>query len=632
MALVGLASGSAAGAPAPATAAADLKALGLRVQQDLARRLPVIDGAPERREILAIGPCKRPTAAERQELTQRLIGGLTEDANGAVVFGCQDRSGIVVDVSFDRIDGSGQRTGVWQVVRASAASSTATVTILAEYAGTSTEYFMEWAHEVMLRTLVLADIDRDGTRDVVIASDEREGGAPHHDVTLSVWLSHDRRIAKLGTFDDFVTVARTWSVAPFVLAIERHGAGGDGDRTRYRCLESTGVVDLCPAVADARHVGRMLEIAAWFASGHEYEPGTSPVPDRELLAGLLAELGVARPARASLLAAVPEATPAARVAREIRSFLAPSLPRRFGEIVEGPPPVEPRPGELAALLGDAPCAASPAEARRALTQVATWIRANDAEALVGHGDCTRGQPCRWSGPSAPEMGAACFDGSRGYVSASWRYSDNATGEQLARDVVFFGSPALAPVMARTTTGWDEVCVACSGFVVGHVLGARFYRHGTALFALVSGPDPAAPAAPATMTLLRNGVAVATAPQGATYGRFLDPDAEARDVVETSSPKGITYWHHDGSAWVTLVEVLYGDPVMPVTLTPAGRYLWKETNRALSRLVLAQFDAARWAGEAKVRAETRQFLVLAGASAAMLGRIDLEAAAASPRSP
>lgn len=241
--------GPAAGAPQPATNPADpaseLQQLGLRVQKDLARRFPGPTGDIEHGDIPAIGPCARPTAAERDALTKRVTRGINPDDVVRVAFGCKESSGIVVDVAFDRVDNT-RRTGVWRVHRASAATSTATLATLHEYAGTSMQDFMEWADEVVVFTQLLVDLDGDGTLDAVIGSDQHEGGARRHNLTLRLWRSRDRRIVDLGTYDDTASLAAGSRSAAFVLVAERMHADGSQE-LRYRCVSAAGIVDICPA-------------------------------------------------------------------------------------------------------------------------------------------------------------------------------------------------------------------------------------------------------------------------------------------------------------------------------------------------------------------------------------------------
>src|ERR1044071_4030465 len=111
--LVALA-GPAVGAPQPAAdptdPASELQQLGLRVQQDLARRFPGSTGDVEHGDIPAIGSCARPTAAERDALTKRVTRGIDPEDIGRVAFGCKEPSGIVVDVAFDKVDHQVDRT------------------------------------------------------------------------------------------------------------------------------------------------------------------------------------------------------------------------------------------------------------------------------------------------------------------------------------------------------------------------------------------------------------------------------------------------------------------------------------------------------------------------------------------
>ena len=634
--LVALA-GPAVGAPQPAAdptdPASELQQLGLRVQQDLARRFPGSTGDGEHGDIPAIGSCARPTAAERDALTKRVTRGIDPEDIGRVAFGCKEPSGIVVDVAFDKVDHQVDRTartGVWRVYRASAAASTATLTKLYEYEGTSIQDFMEWANEVIVFTQLLADIDGDGTLDAVIGSDQHEGGARHHDLTLRLWRSRDRRIADLGTYDDTASLI-VGSRAPVMLVAARMRPDGSQE-LRYRCVSAAGAVEICPAVAQARHIGRMAEIAGWFVGGHEYEPMKSALPDRELAAQLLTELEIPASAQARLVAKMPPTAPEVRVARDIARFLAPAVATKHGEILEVPPPADPRPAKLQALLGDAPCTKAPP---RVVTDVERWMRAHEADALLDTGECKRGEACPWTHPSTPVIADSCVDGARGYALATWNYDDPSRNERITRAVVFSLAPALAPLATATSHAEIEVCAACGGGGTGTWLDVEFHRRGARLISTIIETKLADNQSTTTISSFVDGtraaaLATPTAPGAeVTRGRLREPEALCNGVVEISSGSGIVYSHFDGTSWQPIVEVPWGiSAPLPASASPAAKFLFDDSLRVFARWALRDFDPARWANDGAIRATTRRDLVHAGASAAMLARIDAEAASVS----
>lgn len=631
--LVALA-GPAAGAPQPATDLADpaseLQQLGLRVQQDLARRFPGPTGDVEHGDIPAIGACARPTAAERGALTELVTRGINPDEVGRVAFGCKEPSGIVVDVAFDKVDHKVDhtaRTGVWRVHRASAATSTATLTTLYEYEGTSIQDFMEWANEVIVFTQLLVDLDGDGTLDALIGSDQHEGGAMQHDLTLRWWRSRDRRIVDLGTYGDTVTLAGGSRSAPFVLVSEWKPPDGSPER-RYRCVSAAGAVEICPAVVQARHIGRMSEIAGWFASGHVYEPMKSALPDRELAAQLLTELEIPASARAQLVARMPPTPPEVRVARDIARFLAPAVATKYGEILEVPPPADPRAAKLQALLGDAPCTKAPP---RVVTDVERWMRAHEADALLATGDCKPGEACPWTHPSTPVIADSCVDGARGYALATWKYEDPSLDERITRAVVFSLAPALAPIATATSRETIKPCGACGGGDAGTSLDVEFHRRGARLVSTIIEKLAESQSTTTVSTFVDGTRAAAPVTPGTevAWGRLHEPDAIYKGIVETASGSGTVYLHFDGTSWQRIAEVSWGsNMVPPAPASPAAKFLFDDNQRGYARWALRKFDPARWASDGAVRAATRRDLVRAGASAAMLARIDAEAASVS----
>lgn len=637
--LVALA-GPAAGAPQPATNLADpaseLQQLGLRVQQDLAHRFPGPTGDVEHGDIPAIGSCVRPTAAERDALTRLVTRGSNPEDVGRVAFGCKEPSGIVVDVAFDKVDhrvDPTTRTGVWRVYRASAATSTATLTTLYEYEGTSMEDFMEWANEVIVFTQLLVDIDGDGTLDAMIGSDQHEGGARRHDLTLRLWRSRDRRIVNLGTYDDTASLAAGSRGAPFVIVAERMHPDGSPE-LRYRCVSAAGAVEICPEVVRARHIGRMSEIAGWFASGHVYESTKSALPDRELAAQLLTELEIPGSAQAALVAKMPPTMPEVRVARDIARFLAPAVATTHGEIIEVPPPADPRPGKLQALLGDAPCSNAPP---RVVTDVEQWMRAHEADALLATGECKRGEACPWTHPSTPVIADSCVDGARGYALATWSYDDPPHNERVTRTVVFSLAPALAPIATSTSHADIVVCAACGGGGTGTWLDVEFHRRGARLVSTIIETKLADNQSTKTVSTFVDGtraaaLAIPAAPGvEVAWGRLREPDAIYKGIVEIVSGSGTVYWQFDGTSWQRIVEIPWGiDTAQPAPGPPAAKFLFDDNLRVYARWSLRDFDPAKWASDGAIRATTRRELVRAGASAAMLARIDAEAASVSHR--
>ena len=119
-------------------------------------------------------------------------------------------------------------------------------------------------------------------------------------------------------------------------------------------------------------------------------------------------------------------------------------------------------------------------------------------------------------------------------------------------------------------------------------------------------------------------------RGGCRGRLREPEASYKAIVETAGGSGGTmYSHFDGTSWQRIVEVPFGiNAPLPAPASPAAKFLFDDNLRVYARWALRDFDPARWASGGAVRAATRRELVLAGASAAMLARIDAEAASVS----
>jgi hypothetical protein len=395
-------------------------------------------------------------------------------------------------------------------------------------------------------------------------------------------------------------------------------------------VSAAGVVDLCPAVVQARHVMRMFEIAGWFVDGHEYGPNKSSLPDRELAAQLMTELEIPASMQGRYLAELPPTTPAIRVARAIERFLAPAVTRKYGEIVDGrPPPVDRRPAKLQALLGDAPCTAAPP---RVTSDVEVWIRAHEAEVLVTAGECERGKPCRWTAPTKPVIADSCVDGARGYVLATWSYDDTAQNERLGRSVLFSLAPTLTPLATATNRGQINICAACDGGVVGNSLDIDLHRHGSQLIATVFDSNSRDQPATTTISTFVDGIRAATPPARADRGRaewsrLGEPTIEFKGLLVAAMSGGTVYLHFDGTSWEQVVEIRYdATTTLPASASRAARYLLDESRRTTAVANLRNFTPKWWASDPVSRASTHRDLVLAGAPEALVATVDAEAAA------
>lgn len=616
----------------PSTLLDHLRELGKRTLVELSVPAPVVDhaAAEPTHEIPAFGACARPTADERAQIARAITAADHDAKDAPLAFGCKDPNGIIVDVAYDRKGRDDRLTGVWKIVRASSPAANAHVTTLVQYIGESQEYWMEWSNEVSVSTNLLVDLDGDGDHDAVIARNIHEGGARGSEVEVSLWVSRKRRMLLLGTIRDYFSVVSKpphGAGAPLVIRSDR--VNPDRGPSEYRCIEPIGKLDICPAIAEARHVDRAIEIANGFVNGTTYGPAKNAEPDRELLAELLGELRVAPAEQAALLAEAVPAEPEVRVARDVEKVVEKRVVRHFGEPDPQQPP-DPRPAELMAVLGDAPCTPATREQRTAaIDRVSAWIADNDQRALVAHADCKDGAKCRWSHPSKPAVVASCVTGEHAYYSTHWTYLDK--GELLAHDALFFlGGDTITLVADGIAIGSATSCAACGYGQPGPQILPRMYQRGAALIAVMLGdeatPDEATPK-PRTLAIAINGALTKVpAPKGwISFYRFGESNAvEAPDAVDliqvSENVDAVSYWRWDGG-WKKLAGFVLPTPAAkPPVLDTAGAFLWHQKQRVAAREELQAFDLAAWELSADNRAQTARDLVIVGAPAAVRARV------------
>jgi hypothetical protein len=263
------------------------------------------------------------------------------------------------------------------------------------------------------------------------------------------------------------------------------------------------------------------------------------------------------------------------------------------------------------------------------------MRAHEADALLATGECKRDEACPWTHPSTPVIADSCVDGARGYALATWNYEDPSRDERVTRAVVFSLAPALAPIATATSHATIKVCGACGGGDDGTWLDVEFHRRGARLVSTII-ETRLADGQSTTVSTFVDGTRAAALPTPAVpgaevgWGRLREPEGICKGIVETASGSGTVYLHFDGTSWQRIVEVPYGNTALPASASPAAKFLFDDSQRVYARWHLRDFDPTKWASAGTVRAATRRDLVLAGASAAMLARIDAEAASVSHR--
>ncbi len=313
--------------------------------------------------IPAIGPCARLDPAAGAKVAAEVARWIARTHPGHrivmdtpdVVLGCADPAGVIVDAHAD-LAGRGRRTGWWWTLRVRGAA----IEVLAAASGLAVEdYTDEWDLHTTQRTLVIADLDGDGTREPLIGKNVHEGNAP---ASYTLFASSMAGAIPIGSHDGDVGIATLPSTEPGVVV----ALAGNDDRELYRCVTGPVPWSICPAAerarrhADARAAAQALVAAA------------TP-PDRDELDRMLALLDVPDAARAALVARTRPTT-----AREaIEDFVAARQDaRRARTAVEQQAAADAVADRLAralrGALGEAYCPAATAGERKIL--VANLVR------------------------------------------------------------------------------------------------------------------------------------------------------------------------------------------------------------------------------------------------------------------
>ncbi|MEZ4403049.1 MAG: hypothetical protein R3B06_23705 [Kofleriaceae bacterium] len=597
--------GPAAAAPAPTV---DLPALRTRLAA-LATRLTAAEPVEIGDEILALGPCRRPSAAERAAMTRRIARTATMVDEPSLRFGCVDPGGVIVDLAFERASrgAPARQERVSQVLRLSGPTATAPVTVLAQRVGVSILDVGEYVEARSVSTRVLVDLDGDGQADPLIDDEVGEGGAAVVASTLSLWRTATRRRAAVGDVVCHggvqVAMAHRAPGAPVVLRC------ADADRGRsvvtYTCLMPAGSLEACGEIAPVRHADRVAQILAGL---RQPEPGHEAALDRDALDAQLFELGLDGAERAALVRLAPPTPPAVRVQRLLAQALPradePGAPPGWGSAAAGAAAGRgPDPAELAGIVGNRRCpAASEVTIHAAMPRLVAWLAAHTAHAMHGAG-------AGWRPTAAPTVIAACTVGadSAFWLSATYRRRGEPSSRVVRATLLVMASGHVRVVADRASSVIDD-CPACGGASGDFSFDASLWERDGALWAAAiyrADGDPTA-----ELVTTRVGVEVDRRPVDvASSKRWFAPGVLAgRD--------GYRGWT---GAWTAV------DQVAPA----ATAWLARAAAWTAADATIRWFEPTRWAADAAYRGEVERALAELELPAALRAQVAAQAAA-SPR--
>lgn len=292
--------------PPDPTLVAELRALGIRRGDELRAEVPAEATPLDEDDIAALGPCTRPTAAQRAAIATRVRAWILrtnpralrdrEEQQQTLRFGCVERAGMVVDVEAQLELKRGRVGRSWTLRVAPARTA-----VIAD-AGCAAVDCAERTDAATVATMVLADLDGDRRLDPVITRDHYDDEPPSYDVLVGSRV--------VGRFEGGVVLAELQPLAAsppageraVVLALE---TGHDGEVV-YRCATTAAAWGNCAAAVRAAR-----RDAAILAADELARNMYALLDDHDELADALDALDVPAADRARFLAAAAP-TPARR--------------------------------------------------------------------------------------------------------------------------------------------------------------------------------------------------------------------------------------------------------------------------------------------------------------------------------
>jgi hypothetical protein len=207
---------------------------------------------------------------------------------------------------------------------------------------------------------------------------------------------------------------------------------------------------------------------------------------------------------------------------------------------------------------------------------------------------------------------SCTAGDRGYYTAGWSYVDH--DQRLVRAGLFYlDGAATTLAISDHAIGYAAPCGACGSGAPAVEMSFAMHRHDTQLVAYVFASSWSGTVAAVVDGVLHKPVLSSNVTHDMIGGH------DADDVVLQLGPDR-AYWHWTG-AWTRIAS--FAHPAL-ADAEPAGdpatRWLWRELQRDLAEYHLVNFDAVKWAADARYRDETTRALVRIGASPAVVARV------------
>ena len=288
--------GRAAGADAPAEPEPISTRLHDLADQDIARLRVAYPDRAQDGQIAVVGACVRPDAENTAALTTAIAAWLKKTRPAiafvapTVVVGCVEPSGTIVDVQADV-----GHEGYWWTLRI---AKTVT-TVIDSGRGRAYADGMEGVPETSTKTLVLADLDRDGRLDVVTVRNDREGGDFGGTSIARLHLSSRAEPLALGTHDGWIELAHVQPSNPATVVLELPGRMPDRMSGHAVCVTATNAWHDCAAAEVAGKVERQLAAAQDLA-----DLAFARTLDPAAIEATLAALDTPAAERARLMAAV----------------------------------------------------------------------------------------------------------------------------------------------------------------------------------------------------------------------------------------------------------------------------------------------------------------------------------------